>query len=88
MTLKTKLSLDTQAEFTWNFDKEFLLRVVNPDNSDAYFVWSSPEYGGNNTIYPFLGNPLNFTRKGVRGREKGIYTIGRYCGNQVKFINC
>ena len=88
MTTKTKLTLNTRAEFTWGFGHEFLLRVVNPDKTNAYFVWSDPDYSGNNTIRPYIGSPADFTHKGFCGRDKGEHFIGEYCGNAVRFVNC
>jgi hypothetical protein len=77
------LGLDTIAQFTWDFGQCFLLEV-----SDKYYVWSDPDYNGDNTIKQYVGNPMDFTSPGFSGRDKGSHTIGGYCGEQVKFIGC
>ena len=77
------LSLDTFAEFTRSSGHEFLLKI-----GDRFFVWSDPDYEGDNTIRPFKGNPQNFTAPGFMGRDRGTHSIGAYCGTDVKFVDC
>lgn len=76
------LNLDSICEFTWNFGNKFLLKELKTGN---YFVWSDPDYSGDNTIEPFSGNPRNFTHEGFCGRDKGVHTIRNYCGENVIF---
>jgi hypothetical protein len=85
------IGLDTTATFIFDFVGNFLLEVPTA-NGFEYFVWSDPDYGnGDNTIRPYHqstlvkrhGKPENFW-----GRDKGRHTIGGYCGDQVKFVNC
>lgn len=74
------ISLDSIAEFTWGFGHLFLLQV-----GQEYYVWSDPDYQGDNTIRPFKGDPLNFASPGFCGRDKGTHRIRDYCGEDVKF---
>lgn len=76
------IGLDTVIEFTWGYGSRFLLGPIN----GFYWEWSDPQYDGNNSIKPYLGNPMNFTEKGFSGRCKGVKRIGDYCGKDVKFI--
>jgi hypothetical protein len=82
----TRLTLDTVCEFTWNFGSLFLLEPKIMNISGSHFVWSDPDYGGDNTIKPYHGNPRDFTEPGFSGRFKGTHTIRKYCGEDVAFI--
>jgi hypothetical protein len=96
------INLATMASFTWDFDRNFLLQVPPLDSDDyenqadyeealkniKYYVWSDPDYGGDNTIQPYMENPYNFTSEGFCGRDKGVHNILSYCGPNVKFVNC
>ena len=77
----SELTIDSIADFTWNFGQLFLL-----ESGGKYYVWSDPDYNGDNTIKTFTGNPRNFTMKGFSGRCKGSHRIGDYCGPDVKFL--
>ena len=81
------LNLDDVAEFTWNFGQLFLLQVDDV-NGSKYYVWSCPDYKGDNTIRPFIGDPRNFTQPGFCGRHKGRHRIRDYCGNDAVFVGC
>ena len=78
-----KINLDSIGKFTWGFGSKFLIQI-----EDRYYVWSDPNYNGDNTIRPYFENPSDFTSPGFCGRDKGIHSIRRYCGNNVKFIDC
>ena len=78
----SELNLDSYVDFTFNFGGQFLLGPLN----GKYWVWNSPDYGGDNTIRPWSGNPRNFAMKGHGGRCKGKHIVRRYCGEDVKFI--
>lgn len=75
------ITQNTVAEFTWNFGSNFLL-----ETQYGNFVWSDPDYGGDNTIRPYAGNPINFTQNGLSGRYKGRHIIRNYCGDKVIFM--
>lgn len=72
--------LELVGDFTWDFGHEFFI-----ETNDGNFIWSDPEYGGNNTI--------RSTKKSIRqhfgkshGRDKGKHYIKDYCGSEVKFV--
>jgi hypothetical protein len=69
------LTLDTIAEFTWGFSDRFLLETEHGN-----FIWSDPDYNGDNSIKPYHGDPRNFVEPGFSGRCKGTYRIRHYCG--------
>ena len=77
------ISLDSVGEFTWGFGTNFLIEI-----GTERYVWSSPDYNGDNTIKPYKGNPRNFTSDGFCGRDKGTHIIREYCGNDVRFVDC
>ncbi len=78
------LTLEDVAEFTWDFYKEFFLETAKGN-----YIWSDPEYGGDNTIcktnksYNEWIDPFN---NGNYGRSKGKHTVGGYCGPNVSII--
>jgi len=75
------LTLETVAEFIWFWNDKFFL-----ETPCGNFVWSNPEYDGDNTIVPFEGSIENFCKKiGIPyGRDKGRHTIGGYCCEYLK----
>lgn len=77
------INLDTEADFMWSFRDEFFL--VTPDGN---YIWSDPDYGGDNTIQRFHGTLADWCHKlrllYVRG--KGKHKIGNYCGKEVVII--
>ena len=78
------LTVDDTAEFTWSFGSHFLLQT-NKGN----FVWSDPEYGGDNTIKPFDGGYKEWCQDEHIdfGRSKGIHFIVSYCGSEVRILD-
>ena len=76
-----KLTIYDMAEFTWDFGQQFFL-----ETDKGNFVWSDPDYSGDNTIRPFAGSCKEFFGKSY-GRGKGRHQIAQYCGDQVKIIN-
>lgn len=75
------INLDTMAQFTWDFGQHFLL-----ETTEGFFVWSDPDYNGDNTIKPYKGNPSDFTAPGFCGRDKGYNSIRNKCGEDVIFM--
>jgi len=82
------ITFDTIAAFSWNFGKEFLLEVGGRDeNGDPLpncekFIWSDPDYGGDNTI-----RKANMPQDNVPvWRWKGWHKIRDYCGGGVKIL--
>jgi len=76
------ISLDTFAKFIWNFGEKFLVEFNNQT-----YVWSSPDYNGDNTIRRYTDDFDNFTSSGFCVRDKGWHIIRDYCGPNVIFIN-
>jgi hypothetical protein len=77
------LDLNSEANFMWNFSKEFFL-----ETPDGNYVWSDPNYGGDNTIRKFDGT-LNHWLNQFHVpyvRCKGRHKIGDYCGQEVNII--
>ena len=77
------INLDTVADFTWGFGCHFFL-----ETEDGNFIWSDPEYQGDNTIKQFNGDYKEWCSKSniPFGRDKGSHTIRGYCGENVKFL--
>lgn len=82
------IDLDTVCDVTFNFGGLFLLEPIGQKGrfeNREFWVWSDPEYGGDNTITKYTGNPLHFTMKNFCGRSKGTHSVRGYCGPDVKF---
>jgi len=75
------LTIDDNAEFGWSFGHEFFLEAESKGN----YIWSDPDYGGDNTIVRFNGDLKAYCRS--RGipyvRDKGVHNIRNYCGDDV-----
>ena len=64
------------GEFCWDFGHFFFIETVSGN-----FLWSDPDYGGNNEIKAFIGD-FTKVRKylGVpMMRDKGTHRIKDYC---------
>lgn len=74
------INLDTVADFIWFWSDKFFL-----ETSEGNFIWSDPDYQGNNTIVPFKGTMAEYCKqtKIPFGRDKGKHTIRGYCGEDV-----
>ena len=74
------ITLDTVADFTWSYGEEFFL-----ETPDGCYVWSDPDYGGDNTIRKFEGTYADWCKKRHLdfGRGKGCHKIGEYYGKDV-----
>ena len=79
---KPQLTIHDVADFTWDFSKEFFL-----ETDKGNFVWSDPEYGGNNTISHYSGTISDWLGALPYGRSKGIHEIGKYCGPNVQILS-
>lgn len=78
-----KLTLDDVAEFTWGYCDEFFL-----ETGKGNFVWSDPDYDGDNSIHPYNGSYKDWCKEAHLpfGRDKGKHTIRDYCGEDVKLV--
>lgn len=76
------INLDTIADFSWAWNHIFFL-----ETSEGNFIWSDPDYNGNNTISRFHGSLEKFLKDNriPYVRYKGKHTIGGYCGPDVIF---
>jgi hypothetical protein len=72
--------LDMEGEFTWDFGSNFFI-----ETSIGNFIWSDPDYNGDNTIRKYDGIVQDYF-KGTFGRDKGSHIIRSYCGDEVKII--
>lgn len=74
------LSIEDYADFNWSFHDKFLLETERGN-----YIWSDPDYGGDNTIRPFDGNLKEFCRQEniPYVRNKGRHLIKSYCGPEV-----
>ena len=68
--------IGTVGHFTWSFGREF--HIETPVGN---FVWSDPDYNGDNTIKPCGTYSEWCYQTGLEyGRCKGDHYIGDYCG--------
>jgi hypothetical protein len=77
------MNMSTLARFTWLWGEEFFLETENGN-----FIWSSPSYGGDNTIRPCDKSLEEYCQlmNLEFGRDKGQHEIEKYCGNKVRFV--
>jgi hypothetical protein len=73
--------LDREGDFTWDFGQNFFI-----ETSIGNFIWSDPDYNGDNTIKPFKGTIQEYFEPSY-GRDKGKHIIRNYCGDDVKIVN-
>ena len=78
MNKETLLTLN--GDFTWNFGQHFLI-----ETEKGLFVWSDPDYSGDNTIRPFKGTMEDFFG-GQHGRDKGRHFISDYVGENFTYV--
>lgn len=52
------------------------------------YIWSDPEYGGNNSIKKFKGSLQDAFATGLAkfSEHKGEYNINYYCGSDVDIL--
>lgn len=77
--------LNCQAEFDWSFGDKWY--VITPYGN---FVWSDPDYGGDNTFTKVSYNCKKFCQIEhiPYVRFKGKHTVRGYCGEEIiiKFL--
>jgi len=81
------ITLDDRVQFVWNFGQEFLLIKQLEDYNEELYVWSDPDYNGDNTIKTYTGDARDFTSPGFCGRDKGHHVVRDYCGESVLIID-
>ncbi len=75
-----------RVTFSWTWDYGCLF-FLSPTEDPAHYynyVWSDPDYGGDNIIRPFAGTIRDFFKDGW-GRDKGRGTAFAFCGDKVGF---
>lgn len=72
--------MNVVGEFTWDFGQNFFI-----ETPIGNFVWSDPDYYGDNTIRTFNGSIQDYFGEGF-GRCKGRHTISGYCGEDFEFV--
>lgn len=78
------INLDTKASISWAWTCEYFL-----ETNRGNYIWKCPDYvGGDDTISKFDGSLDDFikSRNIPYVRDKGIHSIGEYCGQNVKFV--
>lgn len=79
--LDQQLLLTDEGDFTWNFAQEFWIETAKGN-----FIWSNPDYMGNNTIRKATMSYQEWIGEGGFGRSKGRHIIGHYCGMEVTIL--
>lgn len=72
--------MNMSGYFTWDFGQNFFI-----ETPIGNFVWSDPDYYGDNTIRYFNGSIQDYFGGGF-GRRKGRHTISGYCGEDFEFV--
>lgn len=72
------LTLDDEGDFIWDFGFRWLIETAKGN-----FIWSDPEYQGDNTIRPCKENEA----EEWSGRFEGHHCIQDYCGDAVIIKN-
>lgn len=77
------LTVDDLATFSWGFSDKFFL-----ETDKGNFIWSDPDYNGDNTIRPYKGTLEDFLKEEDISycRDKGSHIIKEYCGDDVTII--
>lgn len=72
--------LELIGDFTWSFGNQFFIETPNGN-----FVWSDPDYGGNNILKSFNSNYEDWCKSLniPYGRDKGRHKIRDYCGENI-----
>jgi len=78
-----KLTLDDSGNFCWNYGQEFFIETAKGN-----FIWSDPDYHGDNTIRPYTGTIGDYCKQNHLRflRDKGDHFVRDYCGKDVKIV--
>lgn len=71
--------LNVEGSFTWDFGCRFFIETKGNGN----WIWSCPDYYGDNTLTQYFGTYDEWIGYGGLGRDKGRHIIGEYCGRDV-----
>jgi hypothetical protein len=78
----------TYGAFTWMWNDVFFISTHNENNEEENFIWSDPEYNGDNTIRAYSGSLQDYCAEHniSYGRGKGEHLISAYCGGNVVLL--
>lgn len=80
MKVTKEMLMVTVADFTWDFGCYFFM-----ETPVGNFVWSDPDYYGDNTIKPYEGSVQDYFGDSF-GRCKGKHTVAGYCGEDFILV--
>ena len=73
--------LNTNGKFLWNHADKFFIETVLGN-----FIWSDPDMGGSNSLFPYGGTFLDWNAKANKNslcRDKGTHVLKDFCGADV-----
>lgn len=73
--------MNLMGEFTWNFGQQFFI-----ETAQGNFIWSDPDYNGDNTIRKYHGTIHDFFPGDSYSRE-GKHVIGKYCDPMFTLVD-
>jgi hypothetical protein len=82
--MSTSVSIDNllnaMGQFSWSWGDKFFI-----ETQYGNYVWSDPDYNGDNTIRRYHGNLKHFVldEQVQFVRDKGTHMIRRYVGDDV-----
>lgn len=79
--MKLEDLLDQVGEFTYMWGHRFFV-----ETSLGNFLWSDPDYDGDNSIRQFHGSYKDACKflDVSFGRDKGKHVVRAYCGDKIK----
>jgi hypothetical protein len=83
MAISKEAIANTVGDFIYMWGMHFFI-----ETSLGNFVWSDPDYQGDNTMTLFNGSYGDYCKqKNIDfGRAKGRHLIGRYCGENFTVV--
>lgn len=68
------------GSFTWFWNSTFFIETEHGN-----FIWSDPEYGGDNSLVLWDGTLESFCKNNgwPFGRDKGLHIVESYCGPNI-----
>jgi hypothetical protein len=83
MAISKEAIANAVGDFTYMWGMHFFIETALGN-----FVWSDPDYGGDNTMTLYKGSYKDYC-KGTDpgfGRSKGKHLIGGYCGENFTVV--
>lgn len=69
------------GRFTWTWGKEFFI-----ETSEGNFIYSDPDYGGDNTLRSVDASYKEWSEPYSFGRDKGRHYITDFCGESFQLL--